>query len=333
MRRLAGAGVVFLLVAALAPLQAERPAGASGGPLVFGVAQAPSAGVTSQQAVTALEKSIGRGLSAVRIYDNWDSVFPDSYANWLRSTGHTVFLSVKPRRANGSTVSWASIAKARPGDPVYADIVRWAKNVQSFGAHLYFAFNHEPDIHSSAVFGTPSDFIAAWDNLVSIFRGSGVKNAEYAWTVAESNFFVAPSDSRYAPKFYPGDAYVDDIAVDAYNMYCLRLDGKYQQPWRSLQDILAPLMQFAQLHPQSGLILAEWGSPEDAQVPGRKAQWLADARQLFKQPGYVRFKAILYWNQKSSNFVNCDFHVTSSTSSLDAFSAMANDPYYSAPAP
>lgn len=333
MRHRALSVAVLLVAALLAPMPGAGPAGASGGPVVFGAAQAAYSGATSQQAVTSLESSIGRPLAAIRIYDNWDSVFPNTYTNWLKSSGHTVFLSVKPRRANGSTVSWARIAAARPGDPVYADLIRWANNVKGFGGHLYFAFNHEPDIHSSAVFGKPSDFIAAWDNLVTVFRALGVTNAEYAWTVAESNFFVAPTDSRYAPQFYPGDAYVDDIAVDAYNMYCLRKDGKYQQPWRSLEQVLAPLMQFAQAHTAPGLMLAEWGSPEDAKVLGRKAQWFADAQQLFKQPAYQRFKAVLYWNQKSSNFVNCDFRVNSSASSLNAFAAMANDPYYAAPAP
>jgi hypothetical protein len=324
--------VLSFVVALVSPLGAGQPADAAGGQVIFGAAQAASPGTTSQQAVTALESSVGRHLAVIRIYDNWDTVFPNSYTDWLKSTGHTVFLSVKPRRTNGSTISWASIASARPGGAVYADILRWAANVKAFGSHIYFAFNHEPDVHSSAVFGKPSDFIAAWDNVVTTFRAAGVTNAEYAWTVAESNFFVAPTDSRYAPKFYPGDAWVNDIAVDAYNMYCLRKDGVYQQPWRSLAQVLAPLMQFASLHPAPGLVLAEWGSPEDAKAPGRKAQWFADAQQLFKQPAYARFKAILYWNQKSSNFVNCDFRVNTSASSLQAFSAMANDPFYSASA-
>ena len=164
----------------------------------------------------------------------------------------------------------------------------------------------------------------------AVLTASGVTNAEYAWTVAESNFFVAPTDSRYAPQFYPGDAYVDDIAVDAYNMYCLRKDGHYQKPWMSLQQVLAPLMTFAQAHPGPGLIMAEFGTPEDAKLAGRKAQWFADAQQLLKQPAYTRFKAALYWNQKSSNFADCDFRVNTSSSSLAAFTAMANDPYFSA---
>jgi hypothetical protein len=340
MRRLVLCVVILLVVDLVASLGVAGVAGAAGSPLVFGAAQAPYPGATAQQAVTNLEQSIGRTagsqsgpLAAIRIYDNWDSTFPNSYIDWLTSTGHSVFLSVKPKLANGTAISWAIIANAQPGSAVYVGMQRWATNLKAFGRHMYFAFNHEPDIHSSAAFGSPADFVAAWRKVRSVLQAAGVTNVEYAWTVAESNFFVAPTDSRYAPKFYPGDAYVDDIAVDAYNMYCLRKDGHYQKPWMSLQQVLAPLMQFAQAHPGPGLMLAEFGSPEDGNVPGRKAQWFTDAQGLFKQPGYERFKAALYWNQKSSNFANCDFRVSSSASSLQAFSALANDPYYSAPAP
>src|SRR5207248_535873 len=84
-------------------------------------------------------------------------------------------LSVKPIRADGSRISWATIAAARQGSAVYADLVRWAGNVKAFGGHMYFAFNHEPDVHSSAVFGTPADFIAAWRNVVAAFRPPGAR--------------------------------------------------------------------------------------------------------------------------------------------------------------
>jgi hypothetical protein len=340
MRRLVVALAVLLVVDLMGPVATGRSAGAAGAPLLFGAAQAAHPGVTAQQAVTSLEHSIGRTagspsgtLAAIRIYDSWDSVFPDPYIDWLKGTGHTVFLSVKPRHANGSPLSWAGIANAQPGSAVYAGLQRWAANLKAFGKHMYFAFNHEPDIHSSAVFGSPAEFVAAWRKVRSVLLASGVTNVEYVWTVAESNFFVAATDSRYAPKFYPGDAYVDDIAVDAYNMYCLRNDGRYQKPWMSLQQVLAPLMTFAQAHAGPGLMMAEFGTPEDPKVAGRKAQWFTDARALLKQPGYQRFKAVLYWNQTSDIFANCNFRVNTSASSLQAYAAMANDPYYSARAP
>ena len=328
MRKLVVLFVCLALAGNALALSGQSPASASR-TLVFGAAQAAYPGASQEQALTALQSSVGRSLAAVRVYDDWDTAFPNPYTSWLHKTGHAIVLSVRPKLTDGTVIPWASIARAKPGDPLFADMLRWAAGVKQFGGHVYLVFHHEPETLGSAGYGTPADFVAAWRTWVGVMRGAGVINAEYVWTVAESNFFVAPTDSRYAPRYYPGDSLVDDIAVDAYNMYCLRTDGRYQQPWRSLQAVLAPLLAFAALHRAPGLLLAEWASPEDPRTPGRKAQWLVAARQLLKQPAYSRLKAVLYWNQLSPSFPNCDFRVTSSASSLAAFTAMANDPFYS----
>ena len=78
-----------------------------------------------------------------------------------------------------------------------------------------------------------------------------------------------------------------------------------------------------------------WASPfPDADLnwfnpaqPNRKAQWITDARALFKKPGWEGFKGVLYHN-KTSKYPNCRWFVDSSPASLAAFAAMANDVYY-----
>lgn len=297
-------------------------------PMAFGAAQSSYPGATHAQAVQNLEGTIGRSLAYVRVYRLWDSPFPDANINWMRSTGHSLFLSIRAKRVNGTSIPWVDIANAQPGQPLYSDMVRWATAIKEYPTPVFLAFNHEPETTSSQPSGTAADFVAAWQKFVTVMRLEGVTNAHLAWTMAVRSFSLPPTDRRYAPKFYPGDEWVDVIAVDAYNMYCLRKDGKYQRPWRSLGEVLAPFMQFVQSHPTPDLALAEFGTPEDVNAPGRKAEWIAAAQQLFKQPEYARFVAISYWNQKSSNFANCDFRVDTSSSSLDAFKTMVNDPFY-----
>ena len=75
------------------------------------------------------------------------------------------------------------------------------------------------------------------------------------------------------------------------------------------------------------ILIPEWASTEDPAQPNRKAQWISDARALFKKAGWEGFKGILYYN-KSSKFANCRWFVDSSQASLTAFAAMANDVYY-----
>lgn len=210
-------------------------------------------------------------------------------------------------------------------------MVRWADAVKAYGAPMYFSFNHEPETTVSKPSGNATQYIAAWRAVVGVFRDRGVTNATHAWVPAVSNFSVATTSPQYAPSFYPGDAWVDHIAIDAYNMYCRLKDGRFYRPWRSLQQVLEPFMQFAAQHPTPSLIVAEFGTPEDPAQPQRKAQWLDEANLLFQQPAYARFRALSYWNQISINFAGCDFRVTSSSAAQQAFVRMAQDPYYGAP--
>jgi Glycosyl hydrolase family 26 len=323
-------GVSGSPVAATTPGPLTAAAAAVGGPIQFGAAQASYPGATKIEAIQALEDVIGRELAVVRVYARWTDTFPDATANWLKSTGHMMFLSVKTRRADGSYVPWADIAAAQPGSPLYADMVRWADSIKAYAVPVYLSFNHEPETSVSQPSGTPTEYIAAWRAFVSVFRARGVTNARFAWTTAVRNYSAAPTSSKYAPRYYPGDTWVDFLAIDAYNMYCLRRDGTFSRPWRSLEELLAPFMQFAAQHPAPGLIVAEYGTPEDPSQPLRKAQWIGQARLLFQQPAYERFRAVSYWNQLSHNFEGCDFRVTSSTAARDAFTRMGHDPYYAA---
>ena len=249
----------------------------------------------------------------------------------MKSSGHSLFLSVKARLTNGTNLSYQAIADSQPGDALYQNMVRWATAIKAYGLPIFVAFNHEPDTTNSQKSGTPTQFIAAWRKWVSVMGSEGVANAHWAYTTAVRNYSVSTTSSQYAPKFYPGDAWVDDIAVDAYNMYCRRKDGTFANPWRSLATLLAPFMTFVAGHPNIPLVLAEFGSPEDPNQSGRKAQWISDAQQMFKQVAYQRFIAVAYWNTLSHNYAGCDFRITSSTSALNAFKTMANDPFYAEP--
>lgn len=302
---------------------------AVGGPIQFGAAQAAYPGASKIQAIQNLDSVAGRQLAVIRVYNLWTDAFPDSTANWLKSTNRTMFMSIKTKRPDGSHVMWADIARATPGTPLYADMLRWAKAIKAFGAPVYLSFNHEPETSVSQPSGSPAEYIQAWRTFVGVFRAQGVTNARFAWTTAVRNYSAAPTSSKYAPRYYPGDEWVEYLAIDAYNMYCMKKDGTFSMPWRSLETLLAPFMQFATQHQSEGLIVAEYGTPEDPAQPSRKAEWIDAARLMFQQSAFARFEAVMYWNQLSHNFAGCDFRVTSSTAARNAFVKMANDPYYS----
>ena len=321
MKRVLGAATALLVMVGLT---VSSQAATLANPMVFGAFP----GAATKASTLAMETNVSRSLAYVRVYRSWDDSFPDTNVTWMRTTSHSLFLSIKARLKNGTNVPWAEIANAKPGDARYATMQRWAAAIKGYGKPIYVSFNHEPDTANSQASGTSSQYVAAWQKFVTVMRAEGVTNASWAWTVAARSFLLAPTDPRYAPNYYPGDNWVDDIALDVYNIYCQRKDGSFANPWRSLATLLGPFMTFVASHPGPHLVVAEWGTVEDPANPTRKAQWIADAQQLFKQPGYERFSAISYWNHSSHNYANCDFSVTSSPASLAAFKTMARDPFY-----
>lgn len=275
------------------------------------------------QSMQNFETQIGRQLDYVRVFEVWDSPFPTNFHNQLISSDRTMLLSVRAKRLNGSFVPWRDIANAQPGSALHNQMVTWIERVRAVGEPVWFTFNHEPEIVENISNGVDADFIAAWRKVISEFRARGVTNATFVWIMTDWSFEVASSDRRSAPKWYPGDAYVDWIAADAYNWSSCR--AGMASPWRTLEQIVTPLKQFGAAHPAKSILLAEWASAEQG---GSKAGWIDAVGALFKKPGWEQFVGISYFNRIDANFPNCNFPVASTTASLDAFKRVAADPFY-----
>ncbi|MCW2947972.1 MAG: hypothetical protein JWR24_4689 [Actinoallomurus sp.] len=307
--------LVVLLLGVTIGTKAPAPAGDHGRVILGTVAQ-------TREESQERERETGHHLTGVRVFRRWDQPLIDADQRWAQKTGHTVFLSVKSRRADGSAVGWRDLANAPAGSRLAQDMVRQAAEIKRFGSLVYIAFNHEPDARASRSLGGPADFVAAWRRLVSTYRAAGVTNARYVWTMTDWAF------GRGAYAYYPGDAYVDDIAADVYNWYTCR--GR-AGTWKSLAELIEPQRRFGLRHPQEGLMLLEWGSVEDPARPGRKAQWITDATRLFAGTAYRQYRAILHWDDRHTGLMagtSCDFDYRTSPSALAAWRAMAASPVF-----
>lgn len=321
--------VAVLALLALAAVTLPRGAAAAEDRMVFGAYPGERGGSADQGSVLAFEQDLGRPLEAVRVYDLWDQPFPSSYDRFLRDGGRYLVLSVKPKRMNGSKITWRSIADAVPGSARYQEIVGWAQKIAAFGAPISFTFHHEPEAHANVPYGVDRDFIDAWRKVVTVFRQEGVTNAEFTWIMTDYAFWIG--DRRDAPLWYPGDAYVDNIAADSYNWFECR-PGIINR-WKPLSETLDPLRRFGLLHPDKPLWVTEFAGVEDPNSPGRKASWLGDVRALFKAPGWDQFQMILYYHHLDPNHPGCQWYADSSQSSWNAYAAMGADPFYTGTPP
>lgn len=278
----------------------------------------------TRQETQQRERDAGHGLTGVRVYRRWGERLFDGAQQWAKRTGHIVFVSIKARRVNGATIRWRDIATAGPGSPLQADMLRQANQIKRFRATVYVVFNHEPDARASRAMGDPADFVAAWRHLVETYRAAGVRNARYVWTLTGAAFAANAGDGRTrADAYYPGDAYVDDIAADTYNFSTCRSPSG---AWQSPAELLDPQRRFGLRHPGKGLMLLEWGTVEDPSRPGRKAQWIEDLTRLLTSPGYRQYRAALQWDDRYTHLMSgttCDFDNRTSARALAAWRAMA----------
>lgn len=296
--------------------------------VIFGAHVNGTAGQQFRNDVTSLEQQIGRKLAVVHTYRRWDSTFPSPDDIWARHGGRAIAVDISPIKRNGTLVTWPEIAAAVPGDPVYQRMVDWANGIAGFGAHVYVSFDHEPELPRNAIRGTPADFVAAWRNLVDVFRSHGATDVTWIWNVTAYSFRDV-NGHWYAAAYYPGDDYVDAIGAEDYNWEGCR--PGIPQPYRPFGNPINGLRLFGLLHPDKPLTIMEYGAAYSSAFEGSQAQWLTQMHQTLEQPAWHQIAMVSYFDPNDRPTV-CDWRLTGS-SAVQAFADMANDPYFGATTP
>jgi mannan endo-1,4-beta-mannosidase len=158
------------------------------------------------QPIAEFGQAAGRQPDLVGYYSGWAEPFLTSYAQMIRKHGVIPFVQIDP--------TLASVAGIAAGDydiylRTYADAVR------DFGHPVVIGFGHEmnADWYSWGYRSVPpSTFVAAWQHIVTLFRGQGADNVTWLWTLqADEQGKTGPVED-----WWPGDAYVDWVGIDGY---------------------------------------------------------------------------------------------------------------------
>jgi Glycosyl hydrolase family 26 len=130
---------------------------------------------------------------------------------------------------------------------------------------------------------TTDDFASAWRRVVDIFHAVGATNASWAWIV---NSYAAdpaqqPNVDRNIGAYYPGDAYVDWVGVDVYDVGLPNwMDGPYGFALAHGKPVFVG--EFAVRHEWSGLPASQWPA------------WVGSVFDYFES--HPAIKAISYFN-------------------------------------
>ena len=157
------------------------------------------------QPVANFAKAAGSHPNVVGYYSGWAQPFATSYAKQIRRHGVIPFVQIDP--------TFASVAGIAAG--AYDEYLRsYADSVRDFGHAVIIGFGHEMNgPWYSWGYGRvpPATFVAAWQHIVTLFRGQGADNVTWLWTINSDLPNTGPIAS-----WWPGASYVSWVGIDGY---------------------------------------------------------------------------------------------------------------------
>jgi mannan endo-1,4-beta-mannosidase len=215
---------------------------------------------------------VGKAPNLVGYYSGWAEPFDTSFAEMVYRHGLIPFVQIDP--------SYASVAAIAAGayDPylrLYADTVR------NFGHQVVIGFGHEMNASwYSWGYGKtlPSTFVAAWQHIVSLFRGEGADNVTWLWTIQADVSGTGPIKD-----WWPGPNYVTWVGIDGY----------YLRPSDTFKSVFATTIEQVDQFTNKPILLSETG------VTPRADQY-TNIHNLFE--GMSQFKTLgLVWFDVDQN--------------------------------
>jgi beta-mannanase len=247
--------------------------------------------------VDRLQNRLRRPISIVNWYQMWggddwtNKVHPD-VVGAVTGSGRIPLITWQPS-AIGNGSEWQPeyrlrrIARGR-FDPMIRD---WADSLRALRSTVYLRPMHEMNGNwypwSATVNGnSTAQFRAAWRRVWRIFHRRGADNVCFVWSPLTVDVPAIPTNRM--ERYYPGDRYVDVLALDGYNWGADAPDGA---GWRSFRSIFeAAYRRIAKIGPQP-IWIAEVAT---ADTGGDKAAWVRDMWRTASR--WRRLKAIVWFD-------------------------------------
>lgn len=249
------------------------------------------------QPIETLERDLGRQLDIVHWYAPWDDGWNARGAALLGD--RTPLISWE-----NNHVTTASIAAGQ--HDTY--IREWAAGARQHPTDVYVRLFPEMNGDWTPWNGNAADLKAAWRRIVNLFRLEGAHNVKFVFS---PNITDEPrADWNRMENYYPGDEYVDVLALDGFNR-----GDTLTHRWRTFQDTFqAPYERITRLNPTAPVWIAETGSTDTG---GSKAQWVTDMFRALENRLLPNLEAVVWFNEDKEY----DWRIDSSPAALQAFRA------------
>ncbi|MGI8826015.1 MAG: glycoside hydrolase family 26 protein [Chloroflexota bacterium] len=319
-RRLPAIAAILALFCVLPP----RPAAvarASTNPLMLGAFVNDTAGnmvfdetASDPSSLNRYASLVGRMPAIVMWYQGWgNNHFQTTMAAAVTARHAIPMITWQPAvDANQSAYSCKAVASGK-----YDAYMRaWAQAAAAWGHPFLLRFGHEMNGNwypwgtgpGNANGNRPADFIAEWKHVRHLFASVGATNALWVWSPNVAN---GPTTSPFASD-YPGNNYVDWVALDGYNFYYL----KPHTPYRTLAQVFSTSYAAITALTTKPLMIGETATLE---AGGSKAEWISQAFLTDIPTLFPRIRGVVWFDKRQET----DWRVNSSATSLAAYKKVA----------
>lgn len=251
-----------------------------------------------------LESQVGTHAAVVNFFVGDDETFPASRVGNLAAHGSIPLITLE-----FWSLSRGGLSAITNGSRD-AYIAAFARGAKDAGGTIWLRPFHEMNGYWYPWGGTvgsnsAEQLVAAWRHVHDIFVAEGAINVRFVW--CPNNKSYPNSDANAIEGYYPGDAYVDYVAVDGYNFG----ESKPTSRWTTFTSAFDDAYRRVTALANKPLFIAETGC---SNVGGDKAAWVSD---MFKQirTKYTKVQGVCWFNVNKET----DWRVDSSQASLTAF--------------
>jgi beta-mannanase len=237
--------------------------------------------------IDALERKIDRRIAIVSWYQQWAgdwiSQLHPELVRAVTDSGRSPLLTWEPwDPAKGPDQARFSLSRIARGEfDDYA--ARWARKLRDLDTRVFLRPMHEMNGDWYPWAGDADDYRAAWRRLHDVFERVGADNVRWVWCVNNTD-----ARGRRMERFYPGDRYVDVLAMDGYNWGSTKPEWG---GWQSFHDVFASAYRRLRQLGDQPIWVAEVGSAPEG---GDKTRWVRNMWETAER--WDRLKAIVWFD-------------------------------------
>lgn len=244
--------------------------------------------------ILELESNLGRRLDVVHWFTNWENPYFPELVTLASQGGRKPMISWQSHNQSNADIVAG----------VYDDYIRaWARGAASAPGPLYVRPFPEMNGDWTPWNGDPVTLAAAWRHVVDLFREEGATNVRWVFSPNVTDSPRTPENAF--ERFYPGDDYVDVLALDGYNWG----DALPSVGWRSFEAVFRTGYDRIAALGDQPIWIAEFASSD---AGGNKSEWV---REMFATTGFERIEALIWFNQNKE----ADWRIDSDPATLQAF--------------